>query len=177
MKIVGIDPGKSNGGIAIYDTKTGAWFLSKQPDELDWQMVFESWDRDEFLIGIEKQAIRQEDRDKPSFFGIQKLVNQTERMTATLRTLRLATVEIYPVSWQSPFRANVKADKRDKKYVFQDLATKLVKKKVALWGSDAVLIAYYLAKKLKEDPNWVKSRIPHSIETTIFESHVKSNNR
>lgn len=169
MLIIGIDPGKSNGGVAVYSTKTKTWNLGKERDEQEWKDLFSQWQGEDVLIGIEKQMLREVDKGKPSFFGIQKLVQRTERMIGVLRALDLPVVEIYPVSWQSPFRKQVEADKRDKKHVFQELACQLVGKKVALWGSDAVLIAYFVNKKLHEDRAWIDKRMLRGPDITIFD--------
>lgn len=161
MQLIGIDPGASNGGIATYDMETNLWRRAKQPEETEWMDVFSFWDQSEVLIGIEKQQIRQSDRNDDSFFGIQKLVQQTERMTTMLRTLGFKVVEIHPSSWQSPHRLKgVKEESDVRKKRYQKLAGQLVGQKIPLWASDAVLIVYFMNLKLRTDKSWILSRLP-----------------
>jgi len=165
MRVIGIDPGKSNGGIAIYDEKIKDWALSRQPDENEWKKIFDTWDRETTIIAIEKLNLREDDRTSPAFYAIANLVQQTERLIATLSTLGFDVVEIYPVSWQSIWRIQTKGKTADeKKYVYQKIAVNLTGRKVALWGSDAVLIAYYLQKKRYEDPKWIQDRVVGGIK-------------
>lgn len=168
MKIIGIDPGKSNGGVAIYDEPTKTWTLARQPDEDQWKEIFQEWaDLGQgVLVAIEKQMIRREDQGSPAFFGLQKLVAQTERMTATLRALGVPYVEIYAISWTASWRLpkGKKESKDARKKRYQILAQELVGRKVALWGSDAVLLAHFIQKKRFEDPAWIQERIVNGDE-------------
>lgn len=166
--IVGIDPGKTNGGIVIYNLASKRWTLSRQPPETDWKEIFGQWD-ETYIVGVEKQQMRPDDRDSPAFFGLEKLVKQTERMTTVLKTLDVATVEVHVISWQTLHKLRKKEKKDDRKKRYQQLAGQIVGRKVPLWGSDAVLIAYFMAYKMHHDPEYLAMRLVGNPQKSIFE--------
>lgn len=170
MHIIAIDPG-TNGGLA-HLTKSGEWILSKMPAESDWPGIIEKWKGEHLLVSIEQQQIRRGDVEEFKLWNLQKLVASVDRLKGRLQQAGISYVEILPVSWQSPFKLAGKEEKSLRKKRYQQLAGELTGKKVPLWGSDAVLIAYFTKKKLGEDPDWLKSRVVSPGEVNIFTPHI-----
>ena len=171
--IIGIDPGLSNGGIAIYspNRKTETFKMVKTVKEL-WELLF-PYSKEKTFVVLEKVNSFRDDTDTPGKrFGIEKLVNNFEAIKNVLELLDLPYLLVHPVSWQKELFLTQKGeDKLDRKRRFKSVAgSKFKDTKVTLWNADALLLVLLAKIKKRSDPLWIYTRIPQQAKKKLFHS-------
>ena len=164
--IIGIDPGVSNGGIAIKQKSRFAEVV-RCPREFD-QMQDLFWKinhrADNPLAFIEIVQLFSQDMTTPGkAFGLQKLFKHFNSLRDALESQRIPYVEVYPQTWQAylKLKAGFKSEtdterknryKRTAQSIFPEI-------RATNWSADALLLVQFGVKKLYFDQSWIDKRI------------------
>ncbi len=169
--IIGIDPGLSNGGIAIYspNRKTETLKMARTTKEL-WELLF-PYSKEKTFVILEKVNSFRDDTDIPGKrFGIEKLVLNYEAIKNVLELLDIPYLLVHPASWQKElFLVKKGEDKLERKKRFKTVAQgKFKETKVTLWNADALLLVLLGKLKKRSDPLWIYTRLPQKARTQLF---------
>lgn len=170
--VIGIDPGISAGGLAVYiqGWKTKA---VKMPKDIADLRDFLSYYKENYqpIVFLEKLSVRPDDIDMEGdkanlgkLYRIQKMMANFEHLKALIEAVGIPYVLVHPASWQSKLkirRPELKEEKADRKRRYQGIAQKFYPEvKVSLWGADALLIMHFGRWALVNDQKWIKANIP-----------------
>lgn len=179
--IISVDPGSSNGGIAVFipgeQVKT-----VRMPKDLTDLRDFLAYYAETYkpIVFLEKLSVRPDDVEimpdgKPNMgkmFRIQKLMGNYEHLKALIETAGIPYVMVHPAKWQSSLNLRIKGvkeEKAERKKRYQQKAQTLYPGvKVTLWNSDALLIMHFGRYILVNEPSWVKANLPIREHDKLF---------
>lgn len=175
--IIGIDPGSSNGGIAIWKeghpVKTIRMPKNEELNKLsDYFNHINSLDQD-VVVFIEQISmfLGDEQIDNPAIqYRLQVLKANYERIIAFLVHKKLPYVPVHPISWQSTLKLREKGiSDKDKKNNFKTFAQNCFPEiKVTLWSSDALCLVQFAFRKYSDDVDWIKKKIKNAQGVNLF---------
>lgn len=171
--VIGIDPGSSNGGIAVFipgeQVKT-----VRMPKDLRDLHDFLAYYAETYkpIVFLEKLSVRPNDVEikpdgKPNMgkmFRMQKLMGNYEHLKALIETAGIPYVMVHPQKWISTLKLRVngvKEEKAERKRRYAKRAAELYPGvKVTLWNADAILICHFGRYVLVNEQGWVKANLP-----------------
>lgn len=164
--LVGIDPGVSAGGIAIY--KPGSPLVTvKMPEEsLDIYRLFKKIKRSGSpMIVVERLSIRGDDTGGKQYRIVTMLENYNN-LVCCAKVLEIPLVLVTPMTWQTGLGLRVKGAKEDKslrkeKY-FQFAAHSFPTGNVFKWNSDAVCILRFTQLMIANKPKWISEHLANN---------------
>lgn len=178
--VIGIDPGTSAGGIAVYIpgycTKT-----VKMPKDIADLRDFLGYYKENFhpIVFLEKLSVRPDDvaledgkANMGKLYRIQKMMANFEHLKAIIEAVGVPYVMVHPASWQSKLKLRqpgVKEEKPERKRRYQSIAAKAYPGvKVTLWNADALLIMHFGRWALVNDLKWVRANLPQREYNKLF---------
>ena len=174
--IIGIDPGSSNGGIAIWKkgekVKTILMPKNEEIDKLKDFLVQKFNQEKDTVVFIEKVQMFGSDsleENKGKHFRIQVMLRNYERIIGVILVLGIPYIEVYPQSWQSTLNLRRKwKDNQEKKNAFKTFAQNCFPEiKVTLWSSDALCLIQFAFRKYSDAPNWISKNIKN-VQNDLF---------
>lgn len=164
--LVGIDPGVSAGGIAIY--KPGSPLVTvKMPEEpLDIYRLFNKIKRSgNPMIVVERLSIRGDDTVGKQYRIVTMLENYNN-LVCCAKVLEIPLVLVTPMTWQTGLGLRAKGAKEDKslrkeKY-FQFATHSFPTGNVFKWNSDAVCILRFTQLMMANKPKWIPEHLANS---------------
>lgn len=174
--IIGIDPGSSNGGIAVWKNMKPVR-VAKMPknediDQLRDYLQDVKENDPNCIVFIEKvQMFGSDATDNPGkAYRIKVMLANYERIIALLIFLRIEYVEVYPISWQTTLGLKKKGQsKKDKKNSFKEYAQRCFPEiKVTLRTSDALCLVNFALQKDDIKPEWIQERIQNRQKNNLF---------
>lgn len=172
-KIIGIDPGSSNGGIAVLSgSGMGVSRMPKTLAELK-KVMKEQCEGYSPIAFIERVSMRPPDQDEPGkIFRIRRLEDNQAQLWAMLTFLDVPFVPVMPYSWQRYLNLYDKSlDDSAKKKKYQSAANSWYprEKGFSLWAADAVCLVQFGHRKMQYDPKWCLERIkPEQLVPELF---------
>jgi len=169
-ELFGVDPGKSNGGIAKFSDRIESW-----PMPEDFDRIREYWDYQKEickrpLVILEKVDMWGSDTPEKRF-GIKKMLDHYAELRSIIRTRDFPFIEVASISWQSYLKIRIgKEDKLIRKRRYKDIATELYpSQKVTLKTCDALLLVEFGRRKLQYEPLWIMQHVQNEKKAqTIF---------
>lgn len=169
--LVGIDPGVSAGGIAIY--KPGNTLVTvKMPEEsLGIYNLFRKIKRSgNPMIVVERLSLRGEDIGGKQYRIVTMLENYNN-IVCCAEVLKIPVVLVAPMTWQAGLGLRVKGVKEDKslrkeKY-FQFAAHSFPTGNVFKWNSDAVCILRFTQLMIANKPKWITEHLINNSDCTF----------
>lgn len=169
--LVGIDPGVSAGGIAIY--KPGNTLVTvKMPEEsLGIYNLFRKIKRSgNPMIVVERLSLRGEDIGGKQYRIVTMLENYNN-IVCCAEVLKIPVVLVAPMTWQAGLGLRVKGVKEDKslrkeKY-FQFAAHSFPTGNVFKWNSDAVCIIRFTQLMIANKPKWITEHLINNSDCTF----------
>lgn len=169
--LVGIDPGISAGGIAIY--KPGSPLVTvKMPEEpLEIYNLFKKIKRSGSpMIVVERLSIRGDDTGGKQYRIVTMLENYNN-LVCCAKVLEIPLVLVTPMTWQTGLGLRVKGAKEDKslrkeKY-FQFATRSFPTGKVFKWNSDAVCILRFTQLMMANKPKWIPEHLVNNSDCTF----------
>lgn len=169
--LVGIDPGVSAGGIAIY--KPGNTLVTvKMPEEsLGIYNIFRKIKRSgNPMIIVERLSLRGEDIGGKQYRIVTMLENYNN-IVCCAEVLKIPVVLVTPMTWQAGLGLRVKGVKEDKslrkeKY-FQFAAHSFPTGNVFKWNSDAVCILRFTQLMIANEPKWIYEHLVNNSDCTF----------
>lgn len=179
--IIAIDPGISNGGIAVFIPNNPVKTV-KMPKDITGLADFLKYYKENYnpIVFLEKLSVRPDDvgvgpDGKPNMgkiFRIQKLMANYEHLKALIETTGVPYVMVHPMTWQTKLKLRVRGqqeEKAERKRRYADKAAELYPGvKVTLWNADALLIMHFGRWALVNDTNWVRENLPVREQSKIF---------
>lgn len=174
--IIGIDPGSSNGGIAVWKNmkpvRTAKMPKNEDIDQLrDFLTDVKNQDSN-CIVFIEKvQMFSTDASDNPGkAYRIKVMLANYERIIALLIFLKIEYVEVYPISWQTTLGLKKKGQtKTEKKNSFKEYAQRCFPEiKVTLRTSDALCLVQFALTKHETMPAWIEERIQNKQKKGLF---------
>lgn len=161
--LVGIDPGVSAGGIAIY--KPGSPLVTvKMPEEpLEIYNLFKKIKRSGSpMIVVERLSIRGDDTGGKQYRIVTMLENYNN-LVCCAKVLEIHLVLVTPMTWQTGLGLRTKGAKEDKslrkeKY-FQFAKRSFPTGNVFKWNSDAVCILRFTQLMIANKPKWISEHL------------------
>lgn len=174
--IITIDPGSSNGGIAVWQkgkpVKVARMPKNENIKELQIFLQKIDTENSDIIVFIEKvQMFSTDATDNPGKqYRIKVMLANYERILALLMFIGIPYVEVYPQSWQSTLKLNKRGlSKKDKKNSFKEFAQYCFPEiKVTLWSSDALCLVQFALIKYGQDIAWILKRIKNDQKNTLF---------
>jgi len=161
--MIGIDPGVSNGGIAIKRDFAKTYRCPREFKEMRAMFRYIKNYGKNPLAFIEVVQLFSTDSKTPGKqYGLQKLFRHFNSLKNALESENIPYVEVYPQSWQSFLKLKTKQPEsdRDRKNRYKRAAQNYFpEERVTLWNSDALLLMYFGIKKIVLDPDWIKKRM------------------
>lgn len=166
--LVGIDPGVSAGGIAIY--KPGSPLVTvKMPEKpLEIYNLFKKIKRSGSpMIVVERLSIRGDDIGGKQYRIVTMLENYNN-LVCCAKVLEIPLVLVTPMTWQTGLGLRVKGAKEDKslrkeKY-FQFAKHSFPTGNVFKWNSDSVCILRFTQLMMANKPKWIPEHLVNSSE-------------
>lgn len=178
--VIGIDPGSSNGGIAVYVPGQNVK-VSRMPKDVRELGEFFAYYSENFhpIIFLEKQQLRVSDVQLENgsvnmgkIFRMEKLQANYEHLKALIEVRGIPYIMVHPLSWQTKLnlrQKGVKEEKKERKKRYQTVAHKLYPGvKATLWNSDALLLMHFGRYVLVNDPKWVRANLPEREFSKLF---------
>jgi hypothetical protein len=181
--VVAIDPGVSNGGIAIFTN--GRMRVMKNPktsEDIKDLMIHIKETYNDVLFIIEKvQAFSFGDDAPGKKFNINKMLKNYTELITTIKFLDFPIIECHPLTWQRGLNFRTKKDpkmksltdkqknelKRIRKQNYKNYAQeKYPAIKVTLWSSDAICLCDFLLLKYRVDPDWIEKNV-QNLQTDV----------
>lgn len=164
--LVGIDPGVSAGGIAIY--KPGSPLVTvKMPEKpLEIYNLFKKIKRSGSpMIVVERLSIRGDDTGGKQYRIVTMLENYNN-LVCCAKVLEIPLVLVTPMTWQTGLGLRAKGAKEDKslrkeKY-FQFAKRFFPTGNVFKWNSDAVCILRFTQLMIANKPKWILEHLVNS---------------
>lgn len=187
--IIGIDPGKTNGGIARYIPGRDVEVLKMPKKESELIPYLEALKQHHnVLVVIEKVQLRDDDIGTGREFRMQALFANFQKIIGVCDTVGLPYVLVHPMTWQTRLKLRTTSRKRsfvketpeaknkrlykekqERKKFYKEAAQELYKEiRVTLWSSDALLIMHFMRFMLANDIQWVKNNLPATTHQKIF---------
>lgn len=173
--IVAIDPGVSNGGIAIYTKgKINVIKNPKTSEEIKDLIIHIQETYQNVVFIIEKVSAFTGDDAPGKKFMINKMLKNYEQLITTIKFLDFPLIECHPLTWQRGLNLRMKLKKKTKDLTTQqkDELKKIRKEryktfaqkshpeiKVTLWSSDAICICEFLLLKYQTNPEWIDENL------------------
>ncbi|ACH81961.1 Holliday junction resolvase [Bacteroides phage B40-8] len=161
--LVGIDPGVSAGGIAIYKPNNPLVTV-KMPDEpLDIFRLFRKIKRSgNPMIVVERLSIRGDDTGGKQYRIVTMLEN-FNYLVCCAKVLEIPLVLVTPMTWQKNLGLRAKGEKEDKairkeKY-YQFAKHSFPFANVHKWNSDAACILRFTQLMIANKPKWIKEHL------------------
>jgi len=167
-KIIGIDPGASNGGIAIWENgkpvRVARVPKNEEMNRLKTFLIEERKNKSDTVVFIEKVQMFGSDSSEENAgkqYRIKVMLANYERLIALMMFIGIPYVEVYPQSWQSTLKLRFKGiSKTQKKNKFKEYAQNCFPEiKVTLWSSDALCLIQFALRKYSDAPKWIDERI------------------
>ena len=179
--VIGIDPGVSQGGIAVFIPGDHPKVV-KMPKDVTELADFLQYYAATYkpIVFLEKLSVRPDDVEimpdgKPNMgkmYRIQKLMGNYEHLKAIIETSGIPYVMVHPQKWISKLhlRLNgVKEEKADRKRRYAQRAAQLYPRvKVTLWNSDALLIMHFGRFVLANEQKWLMANLPQKEQYKLF---------
>ena len=174
--IIGIDPGSSNGGIAVWKNKAPVVVANMPKNEnigalRDFLAAFIR-QSDDIVVFIEKVQMFHSDTEenRGKQYRIKVMLANYERIISLLIFLGIKYVEVYPISWQSTLKLRKKGlEKKARKALYKEYAKNAFPEiKVTLRNSDALCLIQFALTKYEKDVNWINSRIQNDKKNNLF---------
>lgn len=179
--VIGIDPGVSNGGIAVYIPREHVKTVHNPKDVRD-LVDFLEYYKENYnpIVFLEKLNIRPDDvsvdekgqKNMGKIYRIQKLMANYEHLKALIETSGIPYVLCHPMVWQTKLKLRVRGQQEDKPERKRRYALKAAELypgvKVTLWNADALLIMHFGRWALVNDVNWVRANLPVREQSKIF---------
>ena len=182
--LIGIDPGQSNGGIAVYVPSNPAATkvkVVKMPKDMAELRDFFAYYAENYrpLVFLEKLSIRPDDikvegdaANLGKLYRVQKMMANFEHLKALVETSGIPYVMVHPCQWQSRLKLRlngVHEEKAARKRRFAESAQSLYPSiKVTLWNADALLLLHFGRVVLANDLKWVLSNLPQREQNKLF---------
>ena len=171
--VCGIDPGMSQGGIAVFIPGESIKTVKMPKDVRDLRDFFAYYaETYKPIVFLEKLSVRPDDitpgtDGKPNMgklFRIQKMMANFEVLKALIETAGIPYVMVHPIHWMNSLKLRVKGlkeEKRDRKRRYAEKAAQLYPgTKITMWNADAVLICHFGRWALINEQSWVKANLP-----------------
>ena len=178
--VIGIDPGTSNGGIAVFIPGMNVKVV-KMPKEITELRDFFSYYAENYhpIVFLEKLSVRPDDvmadgsrANMGKLFRIQKMMANFEHLKALIETAGIPYVLVHPLSWQTKLKLRERGmheEKAERKRRYAEHAQKVYPGvSVALWNADALLLMHFGRWALVNEPSWVKSNLPEREYQKLF---------
>lgn len=178
--IIGIDPGSSNGGIAVYVPGENVKTV-KMPKDVADIATFLAYYKENYnpVVFLEKLNMRIDDvtvedgkANMGKMFRMQKLMANYEHLKAVIEIAGVPYVMVHPYSWQSKLKLRVRGqqeDKAERKRRYAKVAGEWYPTiRITLWNADAVLIMHFGRWALMNDLKWVLSNLPQREHDKLF---------
>ena len=180
--LIGIDPGQSNGGIAVYIPSNPAATkvkVVKMPKDMAELRDFFAYYAENYrpLVFLEKLSIRPDDvtteggsANLGKLYRVQKMMANFEHLKALVETSGIPYVMVHPLSWQTRLNLRRKGEeKADRKRRYVDVAKSIYPGiKTTLWNADALLLLHFGRVVLANDLKWVLSNLPQREQNKLF---------
>ena len=175
--IIGIDPGSSNGGIAIWKkgelTKTIRMPKNEELNRLSVYFDHINESNNDVVVFIEKIAMFLGDKDVGNVakqYRLQQLKANYERIIAFLVHKKLPYVPTHPMSWQSTLKLRRKWENdSEKKKAFKTYAQNCFPELiVTLLSSDALCLIQFAFRKYEDDLKWIQKNIKNEQNNSLF---------
>lgn len=178
--VIAVDPGQSNGGLAVFvpGQKTK---VAKMPKDVRDLAEFFAYYKENYnpIVFLEKLSVRPDDvtaqdskANMGKLFRIQKMMANYEHLKAIIETAGIPYVMVAPMTWQTKLKLRVhgeKMEKAERKRRYAESAAKWYPEvKVALWNSDALCILQFGRWALANDMKWVKEQLPQREYDKLF---------
>lgn len=173
--IIGVDPGSSNGGIAVYIPGRNIKTLRMPKDVRELAQFFAYYAENyRPLVMLEKLNIRPDDlmggnANPGKVYRIQKLLANFEQLKAIIEASGTPYCLVHPMSWQKRLGLRVqgvKEEKAERKNRYKQTAAAWYPGvKVTLWNSDALLLMHFGRWVVVNDPRWVESNLPSKVKS------------
>lgn len=156
MIIAAIDPGKSNGAMAVLNDTIKLYKMSKIENAYNLVEIFKYYKAidPEFTVFVEKQSLRKTD-DRFIAFALQKLFDNYRMILDSISVTGVNYVEVHPRTWQSVLKLVIKNSKetdKERKNRYKETAQAWFPEvKATAWNQDALLLLEY-ARRLKKTP-------------------------
>jgi hypothetical protein len=176
-EIIGIDPGKSNGGVVKFNGERYETWPIKKMKTFEDMCDFFKYQAEICkmpLIFLEKITSFQGDFNDPNMkgriFRMNKLKDHFVELKSAIKVSGINYIEIMPASWQKYLKIHQKGEEyKERKERYKDIAIDWFKgNKVVNWNADAFLIVEFGRTKLKYEPNWIHNRIKEFNKKKLF---------
>lgn len=163
--IIAIDPGSSNGGIAVYSGGiVEAVRVPDTPIKLQEYLLEKKKMYENITVFIEKvQPFVSDSDQKGKRFRIQKLLANYRELVTVIQLCRIKYVEVPPITWQTTLELKwkPKPEQQERKRRYKRYAQRCFPSlnKVTLYTADALCIVQFALVKIDEDINWIRSRL------------------
>jgi hypothetical protein len=170
-KIIGIDPGLSNGAVCVL-TSTG-YVGGKLPNSIQGiqKLLQEQSNGHSVLVVLEKVQVWTGDEATPGKrFGIDKLTSHHAQLLSSIALLNLPLIQAHPATWQSflklkKYKENITKQERKERY--WEAAQMYAGKAVPRYQADAFCLAEFGWRKLK-DQKWMSKHIENISAEVLF---------
>lgn len=182
--VIAVDPGQSNGGIAVYIPSNPAATrvkVVKMPKDIADLKEFFAYYAENYkpLVFIEKLSVRPDDvrvQDEKAAMGklyrIQKMMANFEHLKAIIEAAGIPYIMTHPLSWQTKLKLRLKGvqeEKSARKRRYEEAAQSLYPAiKVTLWNADALLLLRFGRIMLANDMNWILANLPQREQSKLF---------
>ena len=158
--VIGIDPGKSNGGISVLIGNNVANYhvpaTFKEMVVLFREIVEKTEDQVAFLEVVNMFGV---DTKQPGrLMRMMALFSNYRDLQNALTICNIDIVPVYPNSWQSymNLRSAKNEDSAVRKKRYKSAAQNMFPRtKVTLWNADALILVKFGVKKLANDREWI----------------------
>lgn len=173
-KIIGIDPGVSQGCICHMNEK--GYHTTRMPREaIDIERVFKTLraDSESPLAFIEKVNTWNTDQDNPGKqFHIDKMNKNYAQIIALLISVGIPYIEVHPATWQAILGLRPKKgenlSKTERKNRHKEAAQMYTMRKLSLWQADGVCIAEFGFRKVTSDPAYIHQNIKGQLKQSTL---------
>lgn len=164
--IIGIDPGISNGGIAVIRDRTCTTvkmpkFFSQQKEYFEYINSL-SGNKIAFIEMVQMWVDDLNGKNKYKALQMQKLFSHFAELKSALIVNNIQFIVVHPATWQSFLRLRIKGyeGKKERKNRYKiEAQSYFPETKMTLQNCDAVLLAVFGYKKLKEDIEWIAGKM------------------
>lgn len=169
--VIGIDAG-ANGGIAIYTPYTTMRVVKMPKSIEDLAELLEQY-KDDYdpMIFLEKLSVQGNDfTNFGKVFRIKNMLDNFSQIKAVLALSKIPYVLVHPMKWQTTLGLRIKGEeKAERKKRYKEIAQDLYPNvKATMWNCDAMLIAHFGRKVLREEQDWVKANLPNLTKEKLF---------
>ena len=180
--LIGIDPGQSNGGIAVYVPSNPAATkvkVVKMPKDMAELRDFFAYYAENYrpLVFLEKLSVRPDDikvegdaANLGKLYRVQKMMANFEHLKALIETSGIPYIMVHPLKWQTALNLRRNGEeKADRKRRYVEVAhSKYPSIKTTLWNADALLLLHFGRVVLANDLKWVLDNLPQREQNKLF---------